>query len=463
MLTAIRSFINVEEKPRFLKFRSSKTFLIFIISFAAFTDIFLYSVIVPVVPFSLKSRAHVADDKVSTYVTVFIAAYGAALALTSPLFGYIADHTRTRRAPFLLGLLVLTAATIMLHLGRSIGVLIFARILQGASASVVWIVGLAMMADTVSKDDIGAAMGYVYLAMSLGLLMGPLVGGVVFDKVGYNAVFILSYVLVGFDIFLRLVAVERGVARRWLSAEEAGEEIELRPVNEEVANVDAVVVEGTGRTQGKTPASLVTLLRSKRLIVALWGSMVMATLLTSLDAVLALYVEATFHWTSLGAGLLFLALCVPSFLGPFVGWASDRFGPKWISTAGFLLAVPVETLFRLVKYNTLSQKVLLVALLALLGVATDLIITPIMAEITCIVEKKSRQGEFGAKGAYAQAYGLFNFAFALGCLIGPLWGGFVQEKAGWGTMTWSLGALCAVSAVPTAIWCGGKGWGLKED
>ena len=62
-----------------------------------------------------------------------------------------------------------------------------------------------------------------------------------------------------------------------------------------------------------------------------------------------------------------------------------------------------------------------------------------------------------------KAYGLFNFAFAIGCLIGPLWGGFINKSAGWGTMTWSLGLLCGVSAIPTAIWCGGPLWSQKND
>jgi len=54
-----------------------------------------------------------------------------------------------------------------------------------------------------------------------------------------------------------------------------------------------------------------------------------------------------------------------------------------------------------------------------------------------------------------QAYGLFNFAWAAGCLIGPLWAGMVNQRAGWGTMTLTFGLLGIVTAVPTVIWCGG--------
>jgi MFS family permease len=63
-------------------------------------------------------------------------------------------------------------------------------------------------------------------------------------------------------------------------------------------------------------------------------------------------------------------------------------------------------------------------------------------------------GEHGA-GAYGQAYGLFNVAFSGGFLVGPLWGGFITEKAGWGIMVGSLAGLAGVSAIPVAIWTGG--------
>ena len=63
-------------------------------------------------------------------------------------------------------------------------------------------------------------------------------------------------------------------------------------------------------------------------------------------------------------------------------------------------------------------------------------------------------GEHG--GAYGQAYGLFNVAFSGGFLIGPLWGGYVTEKAGWSIMVGSLAGLAGVSTIPVAIWTGGR-------
>jgi hypothetical protein len=40
--------------------------------------------------------------------------------------------------------------------------------------------------------------------------------------------------------------------------------------------------------------------------------------------------------------------------------------------------------------------------------------------------------------------------------VGPIWAGFVRERAGWGTMTWTLALLSGLTAVPVGIWTGGS-------
>jgi MFS family permease len=317
-------------------------------------------------------------------------------------------------------------------------------------------------------------MGYMYLAMSLGLLSGPLLGGVVFDHAGYDAVFGLAYGVIAVDLILRFCMVEKSAARPATAIVAAvnnvQHELESSTTTDERSGRPAQGSAGdeeprSGRSNPTTrrESSLVTLLKSTRLLVSLWACAVFGILLTSLDAVMPLYVKQTFHWSSQGAGLVFLAPVAPSFLGPVVGLASDFFGPKWVATSGLLLATVVEVLFRLVRYNNLQQKILLVALLTLLGIATDMIMTPIMTDITMVVERKSRNGRFGASGAYAQAYGLVNCAFAIGSLIGPVWGGYVFKIWGLGTMGWTFSLVCAATVVPTVLWCGGKGLRPKED
>jgi MFS family permease len=72
----------------------------------------------------------------------------------------------------------------MLCLARNIPLLVIGRLLQGFSASVVWTVGLALIIDTVGEDEVGEMLGYMSISMTLGFLLGPLLGGIVFERVG---------------------------------------------------------------------------------------------------------------------------------------------------------------------------------------------------------------------------------------------------------------------------------------
>lgn len=111
----------------------------------------------------------------------------------------------------------------------------------------------------------------------------------------------------------------------------------------------------------------------------------------------------------------------------------------------------------MITHKSLQQKIFLCLLICLIGLSITVISTPIFAEIIHIVNEKERQrpGVFGEAGATAQAYGLWNIAFAAGTIAGPLMAGYVKEYAGWGTMGWSIGALSAAVSIPVFLVTGG--------
>jgi len=98
---------------------------------------FLYGIIVPVIPFAIQTRSHVEESRVQYWVSVLVAIYGAALLAFSPVCGWLADRGSSRRSPLLLGLFALLGSTALLNVGNSIAILIVGRVLQGASAAVV--------------------------------------------------------------------------------------------------------------------------------------------------------------------------------------------------------------------------------------------------------------------------------------------------------------------------------------
>ena len=454
--------------PLLLKWRSSRFFIITVICFAIFTDIFLYGIIVPVIPFALLSRVHISQGDVQHWNSVLFAVYAAGLIAFAPICGWLADFYKSRRVPFLAGLFALGGATVMLCVGNTLTILVVGRLLQGIAAAVAGTVGLALLVDTVGQGDIGQASGWVSLSISIALLVGPLVGGVIYAQSGYYAVYWMAFALIAVDIVLRITLIERKHAKRW--------EVTVTPTAEQTAPSPAV--EGTAATEdADSPANsssrrkfhlapVISLLSSGRLLSAIWCTFAQATILTSWDAVLPLRVANLFGWTSLGAGLIFLPLTIASFAAPAVGWYSDKKGPRLPVFLGFVIGAPFLVLLRLIDHGGIKQIVLLCVLLAFLGITLTVVLTPLLAEFTYVVdveEKRRGPNSFGERGAYAQAYGLFMMAYAGGMLVGPLWAGLIESAAGWGTMAWTLGLLSAISAIPAGLITGGYIWETKAE
>ncbi len=130
---------------------------------SCFTDLFLYAVVIPLLPFILQERINLDPSQIQIHVSGLLAAYAGASVVFSPLAGIIADRGSTRRLSFLAGLLALLVSTILLFVGRTFAILTLARVLQGASAAAVWTVGLALLFDTVGADDLGKTVGSVCL------------------------------------------------------------------------------------------------------------------------------------------------------------------------------------------------------------------------------------------------------------------------------------------------------------
>lgn len=394
--------------------------------------VFAYGIVVPVFPFALTSRANISPDRIQTWVSIFLAIYGAALIISAPICGWVSDRLEGRQLPFIVGLLLLGGSTAMLCVGDSIALFVLGRILQGASAAVVWVVGLALLVDTVGPEEVGSAMGYVGLSMSLAILLAPLLGGVVLASAGYYSVFAMAFGLIVLDIILRFAMIEQKVAKKWLAREAQNSAVEKQgqvgngnaKASEYPANmhVDALVrsptlsmdpepekeqkltrrvsVETVLPPNTPTPLKkflsrlppVVFLFGSRRVLCALWACVMQSSLLTSFDSILPLFVKRTFGWDSVGAGLIFLPIVISTFVGPLIGSLSDKYGPRWFATAGFIIACPFLILLRLVDHDSIGQKVLLCALLVLVGLGLTLALTPVMAEIVSIKHSREFKG-----------------------------------------------------------------------
>ena len=152
---------DYSKKPYALKWRSNTLFIVATVGVGLFSDLFLYALVVPILPSILKDKVGVPDKEIQSDVSGLLAAYAAASVVTSPFAGVLADRMSSRQAPFLLGLLALLLATVLLFVGTTLPVLTLARVLQGVSSAFVWTVGLALCLETVGPENLGKTIGSV--------------------------------------------------------------------------------------------------------------------------------------------------------------------------------------------------------------------------------------------------------------------------------------------------------------
>ncbi|KAB8215335.1 major facilitator superfamily domain-containing protein [Aspergillus novoparasiticus] len=432
-----------------LQVRSSKAFLVFAVCFAI-------STIVPFAPTALQEKAGLPLEDVPRWTSILLTLYGAANTVVSPGCGYITDRVQSRQRPFLMGLLTLAAATALLCVGKHISLWIIGRLLQGASAAVVSTVGIAMLVDNFDGEAaLGQTLGYVAMATIVGTTAGPLLGGVLYEHGGYYAPFGLAFGLLVLDFIFRLAMVDSRAIVEHSNSGHPSTSDEASWTDKSIIDKKQTVVESrvseplhdNCRSRGST----LILLRSPRMLTALLVYLIISTSMTSFDSVLPLFVHDTFAWAQTAQGLIFISLMAPQVMSPLYGYTIDRWPRlrRYQAAVALLSAVPILVCFRYVSQNTLQDKVLLCALLTLLGTCFAILEPPIMVEMSCIVEELQSQhpGIFGKGGATAFAYGLSNCAFAVGAMAGPFLGGWVWDAYGWATMGWVLALPLGASSL----------------
>ncbi|KAL9099747.1 MAG: hypothetical protein Q9163_004792, partial [Psora crenata] len=404
-----------------------------------------------------------------------LAAFGLANLLGSPFLGWLADRSSSRKTFLLLGLLLLGTATVMLTFATNVQVLVASRLFQGLSAAIIYTGGLALLMDTVGLEEIGKWMGFVLSFGNAGLLTSPTLGGLLYGKLGANAVFLAMGIIVALDIILRLGMVEKaGPRSNYLPEDEdsqpvsAVDHIESYPLipSPAASQPDATKQNHVSVTRSRMPTLLI-LLGKPRILATMYGVMLTQTFITSFDGVLPVFLRHIFGWDSTRAGFMFLTVSVPTLAAPLTGMLSDRYGPRWVAAAGFMLVSAMLASLPLVHYDSVSQRVLLCVLLTVLGkhvrrhdscsvneltlgFAFSLTIPPLAADLASAVEHitKENPGIAGKAGAYGQAFSLLNCGISAGVLAGPSLAGFLHETFGWSIMARSLAVLSASAILP---------------
>jgi EmrB/QacA subfamily drug resistance transporter len=143
-------------------------------------------------------------------------AYIVSAALFIVPFGRLGDIFG-RKKLFVLGVLIFTLASLACSLAPSAGILIGARFVQGIGGALLFATSVAIVTQVYGPGERGWALGITIATVYAGLSIGPFLGGILTDKFGWPAIFLVNVPLGIATVILTL----KEVSHEWADA--AGE------------------------------------------------------------------------------------------------------------------------------------------------------------------------------------------------------------------------------------------------
>ncbi len=162
---------------------SYKWWVLIAVSIANFSS----SLDMSIVTVSFPRLSEVFNTSSSTVVWLTIAFTISELGLLLTL-AKIGD-TIGRKRVYVIGLVVYTIGLIFCSVSPNIMLLILSRAVQGAGAAMALTVGSALVIASFPREEQGRAIGIFSMLMSVGLIAGPALGGVLIDTLDWQGLF----------------------------------------------------------------------------------------------------------------------------------------------------------------------------------------------------------------------------------------------------------------------------------
>jgi EmrB/QacA subfamily drug resistance transporter len=285
-------------------------------------------------------------------------AYALTLAALLLVSGSLADLIGRRRI-FTIGLVVFTTASLACGLAGSPTMLTLSRAVQGIGGAMMFATSLALVAQAFRGPDRGTAFGVIGAVTGAAVAVGPLLGGILTDGLGWEWIFLVNVpigiaavvltrakveesrdprsggvdvagvVTFSGSLFCLIFALVRGNAEGWGSGLIVG-----LLVGAVVLLVSFILVE----RHSADPMFDLALFRKPAFAGASIAAFAISASLFAMFLYLSLYLQNILHYSPLQAGLRFLPVSVLAFVvGPVAGRLSARFPARLFLGGGLIL------------------------------------------------------------------------------------------------------------------------------
>ena len=361
-------------------------------------------------------------------------AYLLAAAMFLVPFGKIADIYGRKRI-YSYGTAIFTLAALLIGLSTSGTMLIAVRVVQGFGSAMIFGTGVAILTSVFPPGDRGRVLGINVAAVYLGLSVGPSIGGVLTQQLGWRSIFFVTVALgliaLGFVLFR--------LKEEW--AEAQGERFDLVGSVIYALALVALMI-GVSRLPGVTGAALMGLGILGLGIFGAWevrarypvlhidllvtnrpfafsnvAALINYSATSATAFLLSLYLQYIKALTPQQAGLVLVAQpIVQASLSPLTGRLSDRIEPRIVASIG--MGFTALGLALLVFVTAATPLWAIIIRLILLGFGFALFSSPNMNAIMGSVERRFygvASGMLGTMRLMGQMFsqGIATLLFAL--------------------------------------------------
>ena len=362
-----------------------------------FFMILVDSTIVSVATPALMAGLGAGVNEVVWVTSAYLLAYAVPLLIT----GRLGDRVGPKNL-YLAGLTVFTLASVWCGMTDQIDALILARVFQGFGASMMAPQTMAVITRIFRFDRRGQAMGFWGAVAGVATLVGPILGGVLVDALGWEWIFFINVPVgvVGFVLAWRLVPALPRHEHRFdllgvlLSAVglfclvfgiQEGQSYDWGTITGPISVWSLI---GTGcvvlvvfvfwqARNRQDPLVPLSLFRDRNFSLANVGILTVGFAITAMAFPLMLYAQTVRGMSPTQAALLLVPMAVVNgVLAPFVGRLVDRVHPRYVAGVG-LLAFPVSLVWLSLVMTPDSPVWQLLLPIALLGVANGFMWSPL--------------------------------------------------------------------------------------
>jgi EmrB/QacA subfamily drug resistance transporter len=353
-------------------------------------------------------------------------------ALVVPL-GRLADLLG-RKMLYTWGFLVFIAGSALCGFAPSLGWLIACRVMQAFGAAMLQANSVAIITAAVPRRALGRAIGVQGAAQAVGLSVGPSVGGLLIDALGWQWVFFIAVpfgligALLGWFVLpcTSRAAIAEAAAEPerfdWVGAALLGPVVALVLLGLTFGNtwgwasptlaltlslgVVCLLTFWIAEKRSVSPLIDPALLRVRSFSLGLVAGLLSYAVLFGSLFVMPFYLERILDQSAAQTGLLLTPVPIAlGILAPIAGTLTDRIGPLWPTVLGMLGAAIALTGLALVPSITLPVTL---GLLALLGIGLGLFTPPNNAAVM----GSAPANRLGLAG------GILNMARSMGTSLG---------------------------------------------